>query len=260
MSEKSFISEDLVGAQSDMTPFTGFIFGGIGQSLILPIYYPLIRLQTLAQTQLTSGNILKLRNNMKFLSAKGNSYYTGFKPYLLYGVGAASLIGALGDGLGILFGAALYPLEVAQIRLAAAGENNPYSFKFKEAFKNTANKNVWTGVSAAIIRNYIINIGSNLSALSTSAIPLFLTTLTAVALDNIRRNLIVAHFKEENTKVNMRDITRQIIKANGYKGLFRGLLLYPHLYLSFAMLLTGNIKVPEEQVNQEIEHTNQPIK
>lgn len=196
-------------------PLVGMITGAVTGI----VSYPFVRLQTLAQTTTSANSALALVKEQK-------GYYRGAAPFILFSIGNGAVFGI--PFLGPLFGAAFYPLEVAQIKLAAdnAGNNQ---FNYKETISSMTKANAYSGVSTLIARNYLMYLGFHLS-LQLGYVFMFPTILGSIALDNVRRNFVVNNFSENGNKASLAETYNGIVKSQGYKGLFKGFAYYPAVY------------------------------
>ena len=201
---------------------TGFhpISGLIGGAFLGGLVYPLIRLQTLAQTSSTTGSITQLAKN-------SGGYFKGVSPYVLFAAGSG-LVTTM-PFVGPLLASAFYPLEVAQIKLAASEPKSEH-FNVAETVKSMQQAKAYSGVSTLIARNYLIYFGMLFAEAGSYSI-LLPSILGGIALDNIRRNYVANHLGEEgNSRFKFQESYNQIIKNHGLKGLFRGYLFYPAIY------------------------------
>ena len=208
----------------------GLLGGALAGVTMGAIGYPFVRLQTLVQTQHTTGNFTGAFTNLK----NNGGFYRGLSPFLFLSALSGAFLSV--PFVGPALAGAFYPLEVAQIKLAADKSNA--TFNLAETVKSMTNPNSYAGVSAFIARNYLITLG--MAGAATSSFIFAPCVLAAIALDNVRRNFVVQKFVEGNN-TNMSEVYRGIMKNQGYSGLFRGAAFYPALY-AIPLIAMSNAK------------------
>jgi hypothetical protein len=208
------------------------------ESLIVsPLVYPLVRYQTLIQTEHTAGQYASIKQHFsKSLSFR--NAYRGFFPFFLHN--ATSGVGMPGFLFGNFFYLLTYPLQNAQIKIASASE---IRLSGQQIFQNfTDLKRGWSGfvgflgagLAAQSFFFFLISPNFFVNLLSPA---MFLTQL---GIDNIRRNFVVQ--KELSAETSYQKVYSEIIQRQGYQGLARGALLYPQVYfLAIYPLIRGHL-------------------
>jgi hypothetical protein len=189
--------------------------------------YPLIRYQTLFQTEHTSGHYTTLSNRLK---ANRFAYsFRGIVPYFIQT--ALTLQGNFFGGViaGSAFYITLYPFQNLQILQASAPLEGKGQLSTADIFKNYLDGQRWRGLYggvASVLATSLFGL-----TLFTNGTLLFAPFVFAgqVAIDNVRRNLVVQ--SHENGKVNYKEVYTDIYAKQGPKGFLRGALFYPQLYV-----------------------------
>lgn len=227
-----FTEKDLIIAQA------------FSQALYCLAYYPSVRMQTLVQTQ--QACFTPFTNFMEVANLKGlKGVFSGFSPYFVYWMGESFTRFYLGFGylntfaLSLLSGV-FYPFELQQIRLSAAtlSEMGIGTSPLKDVIMNYSNPKYWTGFIFSVVRNYALYSGITSSIILGSIMPFAFSIPAMVAMDNIRRCMVAFKFDPASIlKPTYYEVYLHITSNYGWQGLFRGFLIYPHIYFVLAALI-----------------------
>jgi len=246
----------------------------LNTTLGMAALYPLIRLQTLRQTQLgysftnsgnTLGNYLSNFNLAKKESMAG--LFKGLPHFLSYQalrttilVYYSKLLGTRGidtsmtSYLHSLFASLLsagvaYPFELNQIKVASAANssNANSSVTMSEVVKTFQAPSNWTGFSLLYSRYALLTTSIFINFNGQNNLLSLLLALGSIPLDVIRRNYVLTQFEKGSLPYkNVLECTKQLIQTHGYKCLFRGFLTYPEIYLAYFFFANNISKASQK--------------
>ncbi len=232
--------------------------------------YPLIRMQSLMQTQIGYHSLnpeLKIQGLLKNIRSSINynfsGLFRGLSFYLSYQVlkggiffSYVKLMGSnvrfddysgltfLYSSIGVfLASAAAYPFELNQNKSAsAANSTNPnFVLSYGETMRNFFAPSYWTGYPLIYLRYMALNVAMFCQAKGMGNILPLSIGLVSIPIDVIRRNYMMMQWESKLPYKTIGECTKYLIQTHGYKSLFRGFLLYPEIYAICIMGCFGQV-------------------
>jgi hypothetical protein len=185
------------------------------------VTYPLIRYQTLFQTEHTTGNYTKIYQHFSRGAAHS---FKGIMPYMVQNVVDSVPFYRLKMGYVSAFWLPLtYPFQRAQILAASAGNNK--SPDIAEIVKNYTHAGQWRGFVGYFISNWFKKAFMiSITLMDSFLLSSFLVS-SIIIVDNYRRNFTL------QTNESSISVFKNILHNGGILGLFRGVFFYPEFYL-----------------------------
>ena len=229
------------------------------------LHYPAIRIQSMLQTYYGYSSInpeLKLRGLLSSANhAIGDTMkglFRGLSFYASYNVVKTLVFSFYGKFMGFstfengvqgfmhsavatfLATASAYPFELMQIRSASLiNSTNPTQvLNYQDTVKTFAHSSNWIGYPLAYSRYMILFSTINMYVSGWNPIIPSLIALSGVPLDVVRRNLVMIQWEKGLPYKNALECTKYLVETNGYRSLFRGIILYPEIYLLSVMILS----------------------
>lgn len=248
--------------------FLGMVLVGAGLS---SAYYPIVRIQTMMQTQLGYSSLntdLKLNgiiqnttqafNNSFGGLFRGVSFYASYSALkaAIFFTYSKSLSGSYNSydkllgayihcNIATLIGAGLsYPFELLQVK-AASGINstNPSQvLNYGESVGAFTNPSSWKGFSLLYLRYLTLNSALYLHFTGFNLLYPWLLGFCAIPIDVVRRNYMMSQWEKGLPYKSIMETSQFLVQNHGYKSLFRGFITYPELYL-FYFLISNNQRV-----------------
>jgi hypothetical protein len=246
------------------------VVGAVGMSITM---YPLIRFQTLLQTQLGYSAInpeLKLTGltNNACLSIKESvgGVFRGLSFFSAYQATKAALYfsymkisGAtkfdnyttsyLHSSVATLIAtAASYPFELMQNRAASSiNSSTPKVLNFNELVRTYSTSSNWLGYPLLYMRYFTLNTSVYLHFSGYSGLFPLVMGLATIPIDVIRRNFIISQWERGTLPYkNIMECSKYLIETHGYRSLFRGFVLYPEIYLVYFVIGSGSAAIAEK--------------
>jgi len=228
------------------------------------LYYPVIRMQSLVQTQLAYTHInpelqlqglakngcLAMKDSMKSLF-RGVSFFASYqtlKTSVFWAYSKTFTSGNLFESnmtnyfhsavATLLASGVAYPFELMQNRSASAlNSANPNQvLNFKEMLGTYTHASNWTGYPLLYARYLILNTSLYLHFAGYNGFPLLMGLIT-IPMDVIRRNCIVKQWELGALPYkNGIESAKWFVQTHGYKSLYRGFILYPEIYLVYFVI------------------------